>query len=106
MIATLHDDDDTTAATHPGALSITFDGEARNVFETLLRAIPHGYTVALLGEGQQVPSAPAVVPDIDVTIVAIDATGVAYRNLTPVDAEPTGPIKIKKWEDIDRVHVY
>jgi hypothetical protein len=90
----------------PGELIVTVSSDARDVFPSLIKSIPAGHTVALLGPGQELSPDPAIVPEVDVEIVAIDQAGLAYRNLSADGSTPVGPIKIRPWEEIERVHVY
>jgi hypothetical protein len=86
-------------------MQLTFGEDAADAFQTAVQHLPAGYTVALLGDHDDLPPGGDIAVGVDVRIEATTAEGVAYRDLT-TDAEPFGPIKIFRWEDLHRVHVY
>jgi hypothetical protein len=68
--------------------------------------IPFGYTVALLGEGQQqLPAGSDIVPGTDVSFVAADETGVVYAGLD-ADGNKDGSTGFRPWAEIAEIHVY
>lgn len=84
---------------------ITFGDGAEDVLVQVAQAIPEGYTVALLGEGQEPTEGPDCVLGVDVRVVTITADGVVYDYLD-IDGTPTGTMSLRPWADIERIHVY
>jgi len=88
-------------------LALTFAGEAIGAAGiNAVNSLTNGYTVALLEPGMSLPEESAVVAGVDVSFVSVGSEGVRYRALDSEDSEPTGPIELRPWASIGRIHVY
>lgn len=84
---------------------ISYGEDARDVFRSMVGQIPAGYIVALLDTGEDIDPI-SFIRGTDAELVTTTPEGVAYRDVTDTGSTVDGPIKIRRWEEIDRVHVY
>jgi len=84
---------------------ITFGDDAFDAFVAIASRIPGGYTIALLGEGEDPPAGTDIAPGTDVRFRTADEDGITYEVLDAM-AEPTGEVRTRPWAQVARIHVY
>jgi hypothetical protein len=95
-----------------GCWAITWDYEADHGFRAGLAAVPVGYNVALLADGEEPPTGGEGVPGMDYRYLGLDPTGegVIVQSLDPDTWEPEPPAggepHVRTWDTFDRIHIY
>jgi hypothetical protein len=87
-------------------MTLTFGDGAEEQYVQAVAAVPSGYTVALLADGEELPPADEIVPGADVRFLSADADGVTYMVIDGRGDPVSGDSQFKPWAEIARVHVY
>lgn len=86
-------------------MMITFGDDAADAFRAMVAAIPADWSIALLDDEPLTTGDFAQGIDY-AQLVATTPEGIAYRDVAESGEIVAGPIKIRRWEEIARVHVY
>lgn len=94
----------TTATPMPTAIS--FGDGAEEAFIRAVMALPVGYTVGLLPEGEPIPTDNGLGPFDFSLVEGTDFDGVRCRRMDPETQDATGPEITVPWEQVAHVRVY